>query len=182
MKTFKFADILSSLQNLDPWLEGLGIRVNQDRIHRAIQVVQDAHNGWKTLRETGKPSRIGNANEYYFGLVEALEFRDIYTAFKDDDPEILGPKLERALSGPFRPAEETKETSDGRNMMFELALAADLRLRGGNIAVGEPDICLKVSDRRFLIECKRPRSEEHTSELQSQFHLVCRLLLEKKKK
>src|SRR5689334_23664941 len=29
---------------------------------------------------------------------------------------------------------------------------------------------------------KRSRSEEHTSELQSQFHLVCRLLLEKKKK
>src|SRR5438309_5911300 len=28
----------------------------------------------------------------------------------------------------------------------------------------------------------RLRSEEHTSELQSQFHLVCRLLLEKKKK
>src|SRR6266568_8542466 len=27
----------------------------------------------------------------------------------------------------------------------------------------------------------RCRSEEHTSELQSQFHLVCRLLLEKKK-
>src|SRR5689334_23908955 len=27
-----------------------------------------------------------------------------------------------------------------------------------------------------------PRSEEHTSELQSQFHLVCRLLLEKKKR
>src|SRR5689334_23583413 len=34
--------------------------------------------------------------------------------------------------------------------------------------------------------CEKPvatdaRSEEHTSELQSQFHLVCRLLLEKKK-
>src|SRR5689334_23821774 len=29
---------------------------------------------------------------------------------------------------------------------------------------------------------KNNRSEEHTSELQSQFHLVCRLLLEKKKK
>src|SRR5689334_23464272 len=28
----------------------------------------------------------------------------------------------------------------------------------------------------------RVRSEEHTSELQSQFHLVCRLLLEKKKR
>src|SRR5438045_9486986 len=31
-------------------------------------------------------------------------------------------------------------------------------------------------------EFYRPRSEEHTSELQSLRHLVCRLLLEKKKK
>src|SRR2546427_6424263 len=30
--------------------------------------------------------------------------------------------------------------------------------------------------------CLTPRSEEHTSELQSQSNLVCRLLLEKKKK
>src|SRR2546429_4562498 len=29
---------------------------------------------------------------------------------------------------------------------------------------------------------KKPRSEEHTSELQSRLHLVCRLLLEKKTK
>src|SRR5689334_24175162 len=32
-----------------------------------------------------------------------------------------------------------------------------------------------------LRACFAHRSEEHTSELQSQFHLVCRLLLEKKK-
>src|SRR5689334_24287169 len=38
---------------------------------------------------------------------------------------------------------------------------------------------LKWSRRKTL---NRVRSEEHTSELQSQFHLVCRLLLEKKKK
>src|SRR3989449_8321901 len=33
------------------------------------------------------------------------------------------------------------------------------------------------------VVCQRhaPRSEEHTSELQSRLHLVCRLLLEKKK-
>src|SRR5258705_8473600 len=31
-------------------------------------------------------------------------------------------------------------------------------------------------------DCDRRRSEEHTSELQSLRHLVCRLLLEKKKK
>src|SRR5689334_24321932 len=32
-----------------------------------------------------------------------------------------------------------------------------------------------------LVRSIGDRSEEHTSELQSQFHLVCRLLLEKKK-
>src|SRR5436853_3295246 len=36
--------------------------------------------------------------------------------------------------------------------------------------------------RRRCRRCDRPRSEEHTSELQSLRHLVCRLLLEKKKK
>src|SRR4051812_49717329 len=44
----------------------------------------------------------------------------------------------------------------------------------------------KVGDRdRFPRPCPqawRPRSEEHTSELQSHVNLVCRLLLEKKKK
>src|SRR5438309_2475804 len=34
---------------------------------------------------------------------------------------------------------------------------------------------------KFSEPLKDTRSEEHTSELQSQFHLVCRLLLEKKK-
>src|SRR6267143_7288542 len=40
-----------------------------------------------------------------------------------------------------------------------------------------------VSGFTYLSEqvLREPRSEEHTSELQSQFHLVCRLLLEKKK-
>src|SRR5438309_11029570 len=43
--------------------------------------------------------------------------------------------------------------------------------------------CCRVSRRsRPGSRAARYRSEEHTSELQSQFHLVCRLLLEKKKK
>src|SRR3712207_7563243 len=35
--------------------------------------------------------------------------------------------------------------------------------------------------RRQLLPVQEPRSEEHTSELQSRQYLVCRLLLEKKK-
>src|SRR5260370_30931305 len=40
----------------------------------------------------------------------------------------------------------------------------------------------RTSFRRKQYRAARPRSEEHTSELQSHLNLVCRLLLEKKKK
>src|SRR5260370_14681314 len=36
-------------------------------------------------------------------------------------------------------------------------------------------------DQEWLLQVKKNRSEEHTSELQSHLNLVCRLLLEKKK-
>src|SRR2546422_1198642 len=40
--------------------------------------------------------------------------------------------------------------------------------------------CLILED--YFVQAPTHRSEEHTSELQSRLHLVCRLLLEKKKK
>src|SRR5947208_12889344 len=47
------------------------------------------------------------------------------------------------------------------------------------VAVTRADVLL-VTDFRYDAQA-RARSEEHTSELQSPDHLVCRLLLEKKK-
>src|SRR3989475_9546091 len=47
---------------------------------------------------------------------------------------------------------------------------------------GSHEIQYSVSPRRQLKMGRPKRSEEHTSELQSQSNLVCRLLLEKKKK
>src|SRR5689334_24057343 len=44
---------------------------------------------------------------------------------------------------------------------------------GIHARLGQPELGRPYADKAF-------RSEEHTSELQSQFHLVCRLLLEKK--
>src|SRR5689334_24605981 len=56
----------------------------------------------------------------------------------------------------------------------DLARAAGLRVEDGIVV----DAHLQTAVPRVFAA----RSEEHTSELQSQFHLVCRLLLEKKKK
>src|SRR5438309_7665880 len=60
-----------------------------------------------------------------------------------------------------------------------VVLAVARRVAGGAAAGGS-----LLGSRRSAARMDREaiRSEEHTSELQSQFHLVCRLLLEKKKK
>src|SRR2546426_3765214 len=54
-----------------------------------------------------------------------------------------------------------------------------LRHSRGSLAELETQILIAEREPR---ECLRKRSEEHTSELQSPCNLVCRLLLEKKKR
>src|SRR2546422_3449049 len=57
-----------------------------------------------------------------------------------------------------------------------LLRAVELEVESGTCLLGQ-----HLLDER-MIRAKPRRSEEHTSELQSRLHLVCRLLLEKKKK
>src|SRR2546422_6990836 len=63
------------------------------------------------------------------------------------------------------------------------------RSRAGDSDLGRPPLARRRALRRRkeaenanAAATAMPRSEEHTSELQSRLHLVCRLLLEKKKK
>src|SRR2546422_7872231 len=69
----------------------------------------------------------------------------------------------------------------GEEPLAELDLEPELgRLRGAALAQ-----LLELGQRLLellAVGADHVRSEEHTSELQSRLHLVCRLLLEKKKK
>src|SRR5207244_11874038 len=72
----------------------------------------------------------------------------------------------------------TRRSSDLRRLSAHLAVVRQRARRAHSRAPAAP---------RQTIRLDRPpqsayRSEEHTSELQSPDHLVCRLLLEKKKK
>src|SRR5438876_7370036 len=66
-----------------------------------------------------------------------------------------------------------------RSQVFGFTSAESLlnatRRAGGSTTFGRPP------EPNATWRAARPRSEEHTSELQSPVHLVCRLLLEKKK-
>src|SRR5207253_9291981 len=59
----------------------------------------------------------------------------------------------------------------------------DCPVRAGRRGEGLSDGAEQADDRAAQHGCfaRRSKSEEHTSELQSRGHLVCRLLLEKKK-
>src|SRR5256885_5397139 len=66
-------------------------------------------------------------------------------------------------------------------------VAGDLHAAGaaGHVdagAVGREHIRIIAAGRAFVVGNEIARSEEHTSELQSPCNLVCRLLLEKKKR
>src|SRR2546430_8350337 len=70
-------------------------------------------------------------------------------------------------------------SADGCNSGDAFVVAPDGSRAGlvWEVGEGEPSEILKPDELRWGV-----RSEEHTSELQSQSNLVCRLLLEKKKK
>src|SRR3712207_7358454 len=70
--------------------------------------------------------------------------------------------------------------ADEGQQRLELLLALGLR----HVSQAQGDVACNGQPRQeavVLVHHPHPRSEEHTSELQSRQYLVCRLLLEKKK-
>src|SRR5699024_12321213 len=80
------------------------------------------------------------------------------------------------------------QVNDKADMSYEKLLVAALRLHPDVFLIGEirneqtAAIAIKAALSGHLVLSTVHRSEEHTSELQSRFDLVCRLLLEKKNK
>src|SRR5699024_12037414 len=78
----------------------------------------------------------------------------------------------------------------GASSGLGLALTKQALAAGHHVVATTRKEALPVKDPRLTVArldpadregCRHARSEEHTSELQSRFDLVCRLLLEKKK-
>src|SRR3712207_8687493 len=76
--------------------------------------------------------------------------------------------LFRSKTGPLEAY--GKQTQTGLMLGLDYATDGTMTVNGRKLVVIEKD------------DQGKPRSEEHTSELQSRQYLVCRLLLEKKKK
>jgi hypothetical protein len=146
--------LMESFDGLDDWLMSKGVPPRgTDRIHQLLEIVR-AHD--PRLLGPVVPMTTEEQRQYMFALAELLEFHQIALWLRDEDPTILGPKLNRALSGSVDPAKETLKNKDGRNIMFEMSLAAEWRRAGLDVEIGEPDIRLTANGQIFLVECKRP--------------------------
>src|SRR5690625_6852086 len=165
----------------------------------------DSRTAWRLLAEhwhayAGTPSRLWIEHEFHevFGLETVLS-----PATADDMYDAIAEKLSRPE---FRPRAlferfgiQVLATTDDPvdDLAPHTALAEDASFTGSVIPTFRPDKYLEPArpDFRELTEALgeaagedtstydgyTERSEEHTSELQSRGHLVCRLLLEKKK-
>jgi hypothetical protein len=88
-----------------------------------------------------------------------LESRLRPVTFQNEPSPAFTAALKRALSGPVHPVDESPKNRDGRNIWYELALAAEWKLRGATIVVEEPDSQLIRDGITFLVACKRPARE-----------------------
>src|SRR5690606_40676381 len=92
-------------------------------------------------------------------------------------PEIYPLSLHDALPISSKPSRRTSERRTRRHHLADQRLGTTLRrhLRRRAVRPSREPVPARQP-------APHPRSEEHTSELQSRENLVCRLLLEKKKK
>lgn len=158
MKVFGFSDLLKSFEGFDHWLLGMGLTPRpNDRIHECFKVLRLAEQMAREGRRNGRYCNIQPRD--WFALVEALEAHEIYMAFKDDRTPAFAMELKRALRGPHQPTDETEKSRDGRNIWFQLALAAGWRLGGALVSVEEPDLRLSLGQIDFLVACKRPATK-----------------------
>jgi hypothetical protein len=145
---------VSRLDALEQWLDELGMN-RHDRVHQAIRKVRE-HYFWKTPPDVNEP---WYARTLLDAERDVIEFLNILDAFQSEPPELIAPKIERASSGRLSPVDERAEKADARNVQFELSLAAEWRLNGLDVKIGEPDFTLFVGTTKFIVECKRPYSE-----------------------
>lgn len=123
-----------------------------------IRIVHSPAQG--ALTSTHREHLIQHADEYRASLVESAGFGDVMEHLNDVDKDILRPKLEDILRGPFLPKGEDHTSNLSRNVLFELRLASVLKRARFLVQLAvHPDVRCSIDSTTVFFECKRPYSE-----------------------
>src|SRR2546429_1078266 len=113
----------------------------------------------------------GNVRQAKFGLLSVGEWAGVPVSEILDKAKAKSGTARVLISGFDRYATESRTSIPGASWAFS---PEQLEKAGAFLAT-------ELNGQPLPKDHGAPRSEEHTSELQSRLHLVCRLLLEKKK-
>lgn len=140
------------LEAVAAWLKSLGLGNGSDRLHQYVSEIRKPP-------PISPPASLLEVAQWGFIHLEAFEFISIHRAYKGlEDATLIG-KLKKALKGCADLVNESRKNNDPRNTMFELALAAELKLRGVDIQLCEPDLMVTFPKGQYGIACKRPYNE-----------------------
>jgi hypothetical protein len=92
-------------------------------------------------------------------LTESAEIADLLPFLETVPRATLANKLVHVLGGPVLATDETFNSNQARNILFELNLASKLWNAGLAPELGEhPDLTIQIASSPILIQCKRPFS------------------------
>jgi hypothetical protein len=159
-----FSEFKSDVESLGEWLRSLGIKFEKGRIASYT----------RTQKEIAEHIAKGNPAESESSTTFAQQADNFHDAsellfvqehLSDYDSKIFKSTLQLAVKGPILLSDETPGTSDARNRVFELTMAARLRQAGFKPRFVEPaDAVLAVNGITCSLECKRIQSEDGLEE------------------
>ena len=163
MDTLTFAQVADDAEAVLDECRAAGLRVDATRMAvgvrrlREIAVHVATHtpaDPWLTFRGLPDVAVITEASEF-------ATLRPSLPRWLKDDRAVMLEKLKRVLGGPAVPTDETARSSDPRNVLFELALGAQVEVSGQLVKHGEhPDVAVPLRRRDVLVQCKRVLSEK----------------------
>lgn len=167
-----YPEILCDLEALKQHLltnlgsQWIPVRLSQaiDNIKELEQLRRD--NRLEELISPNDATAEPRARELVWSIVEGQQLSTIFAGLRDYEPRrVIKRKMEQALKGPLDPNDETSNTNEGRNILFELLLGAQFRRAGLDAKIGgKADLQLDHARGRLYVECKRPFVEKSIRE------------------
>src|SRR5581483_7631797 len=150
----KFNEILTGLDEALEFAKSLPVKVAGSR----FELYRDPIAAWveKHIPERSLPPDRDDGLDY-IALSESMELaQDIVPCLRGEDPKIAKEKLGHIFRGKHKPGEDDHNESMARNIAFEVAFAAVCRRAGLDTRLEEPDVVVRLGQRKILIACKRP--------------------------
>ncbi|HEY8515703.1 MAG TPA: hypothetical protein VIS07_09340 [Candidatus Binatia bacterium] len=167
MEVLTFDRIAADVEKVLAICSDAGVRTAGTRIAVAAKRIREIWEHIATHRPDEDWPRVGGFRDVSL-LIEGSEFATLLPCIERwlaEQPEDVSSKLNRVLSGPLLPTQETAETNKARNVLFELTLAAKLERFGRRTEHGEhPDVTLRLPQRDIFLECKRTFSPKKVDE------------------